>query len=155
MTLLDRCGNRLLPSHPLLFRGLSLSFIVVLVVTTLIIQGRPKLELATQMARRITAHQSTNNHDNPWGGVQLAMGAEETVVDFQNVPLTACPEFMQHLQCLPGVKRLAVGTQAKDETPVPLAFSDIAWRCVGIQSHTVRLIMHTRPVESGACQEAK
>lgn len=155
VALLDRSGARLMPNHTLLFRGLSFSVIVLIVVTTMTFLDHPQLDLATQTAWRISARQITDNQEKPWGGIQFAPGAEETVVDFQSVPVNACPELMQRLQCLPGVKRLAVGTRAKDETPVPLAFSDIAWRCAGIQSKTVRLVMHTKPVESRACEEAQ
>jgi len=155
IVLLNRCEVRLLPSHPLLFRSLTLSVIVLIVVTTLLVKDGPQLDQATQMARRISARQITGNQDKPWGGIQFAPGAEETVVDFHSVPVSACPELMQRLQCLQGVKRLAVGTRAKDEAQVPLVFSDIAWRCAGNRSKTVRLIMHTRPVESRACRESE
>jgi len=149
--LLNRCGAQLLPSHPLLFRSLSLSVIVLAIVTILFVKDGSQLDLATQMARQISIHQIAGNHEKPWGGIQFTPDAEEMVVDFRSVPVIVCPALIQHLQCLQGVKRLAVGTQAKDEIPVPLAYSDIVWRCAGIQSKTVRLIMDSRPVESMTC----
>ena len=130
---------------------LSLSLIFVLVVTALRTQAGSAVDLAMQTAKGISAQQINSNQDKPWGGFQVERGTEETVVDFRSVPAHACPELMRRLQCLPGVKRLALGTRGNDEMPVPVNFFVIELRCAGILSHTVRLIMHAKPVESSAC----
>lgn len=73
-------------------------------------------------------------------GLQVRDSGRERIVDVIGVSYGACAGLLARLQTLAGVRRIAVGTRAADETGVPLAPMQREQACLGVGQRIVRVI---------------